>query len=111
MAEIHPPPVPWRPELLEAVLDFVNSACLPRPRDEWSESDGEALWWCWRNGEWLAEPPYIGSPLDCGHPVEVDLRHYEGAGRVKEMKLKTTVGGWPGYHTHWTPIPIPRNPK
>lgn len=28
----------------------------------------------------IEEPPYVGSPLDAA---------------------------WPGYHTHWTPIPIP----
>jgi hypothetical protein len=31
----------------------------------------------------LEEPPYAGTPLD---------------------------GGWPGYHTHWTPILIPESP-
>ena len=30
------------------------------------------------------EPPYVGSPLD---------------------------ENWPGYHTHWTPIPLPEPPK
>lgn len=29
----------------------------------------------------IEEPPYVGSPLD---------EH------------------WPGYHTHWTPIPVPK---
>ena len=31
----------------------------------------------------IVEPPYVGSPLDAE---------------------------WPGYHTHWTPIPIPKEP-
>ena len=32
----------------------------------------------------IEEPPYVGSPLD---------------------------ENWPGYHTHWTPIPLPEPPK
>ena len=32
----------------------------------------------------IEEPPYVGSPLD---------------------------EKWPGYHTHWTFIPIPQTPK
>lgn len=32
----------------------------------------------------IEEPPYVGSPLD---------------------------ENWPAYHTHWTPIPIPEQPK
>lgn len=32
----------------------------------------------------IEEPPYVGSPLD---------------------------ENWPGYHTHWTPIPLPQPPK
>ena len=32
----------------------------------------------------IEEPPYVGSPLD---------------------------ENWPGYHTHWIPIPLPEPPK
>lgn len=32
----------------------------------------------------LQEPPYVGSPLD---------------------------DDWPGYHTHWTPLPTPLEPS
>ena len=32
----------------------------------------------------IVEAPYVGSPLD---------------------------SDWPGYHTHWTQIPIPKEPK
>ncbi|MDX8513585.1 hypothetical protein [Mesorhizobium captivum] len=45
---------------------------------EWHEDDGFAVWWTWRDGAWLGEPSYIGSPL---------------------------CSDWPGYHTHWTPHP------
>lgn len=34
---------------------------------------------CWRFP--ITEPPYVGTPLD---------------------------QGWPGYHTHWTAIPLPQ---
>ena len=40
------------------------------------------------------------------HAVEVTVRHWNGAKEIREY-----VGGWPGYHTHWTPIPIPSEPK
>lgn len=49
----------------------------PRPLDEWHEDYGDVLWWRFP----IVEPPYVGSPLH--------------------------VGGWPGYHTHWTPIIVP----
>ena len=49
-----------------------------RPLDEWHEDYGPVVWWCWRDGEWLGEPAYIGSPLS---------------------------DDWPDYHTHWTPHP------
>lgn len=32
----------------------------------------------------IEEPPYVGSPLNAD---------------------------WPGYHTHWLPIPVPKTPK
>lgn len=55
----------------------ANKACA-RPLDEWHEDHGFALWWTWKDGQWLGEPSYIGSPL---------------------------CSDWPGYHTHWTPHP------
>ncbi|TPL30928.1 hypothetical protein FJ946_02830 [Mesorhizobium sp. B2-4-7] len=45
---------------------------------EWHEDEGYAVWWTWRDGDWLGEPSYIGAPL---------------------------CDDWPGYHTHWTPHP------
>lgn len=87
-----------------AEKDGIHDA---RPLAEWHEDIGDVLWWRFP----IEEPPYCGTPNDQGHPVEVDLRHYDGAGNVKKMKLKTTVGGWPGYHTHWTPLLLPMEPK
>ena len=49
-----------------------------RPLDDWHEDFGDVVWWTWRDGEWLGEPSYIGTPND---------------------------SDWPGYHTHWSPHP------
>lgn len=69
--------------------------------EEWHEDDGNVLWWRFP----IEEPPYVGSPLDCGHTVEV---HVGDAGRAVH---RFQVGGWPGYHTHWTRIPQPASPE
>jgi hypothetical protein len=70
----------------------------PKRLDEWSEDDGPVLWWKFP----LDEAPYCGTPNDLGHIVE--MHHYHRG----EMKVtRTTVGGWPGYHTHWTRFEMP----
>lgn len=82
--------------------------CLPAPEDEslfeprhiseWHEDIGDVLWWT----SPVSEPPYCGTPNDCGMTVE--MRHYVGGeGEVKT--ISTSVGGWPGYHQWWTPLP------
>lgn len=73
----------------------------PRTLSEWSEEDGDVLWWRFP----IEEPPYVGTPLDQGQCVEVTARAY-GVNRL----MRFDVGGWPGYHTHWTPIPMPTLP-
>lgn len=78
----------------------------PRPLEEYHEDFGSVLWWRFP----LAEPPYVGSPLDLGHPVEVSTRFIEN-GAVVDRVVRYQVGGWPGYHTHWTPIPQPKEPQ
>lgn len=70
----------------------------PKRLDEWSEEDGPVLWWKFP----IEEPPYCGTPNDCGHTVE--MHHYH-RGDVKVTR--TQVGGWPGYHTHWTTFELP----
>ena len=73
--------------------------------DEWSEECGDVMWWCLRDGEWLAESPYVGSPLDMGNTVELHTRDTE------HKMLRMDVGGWPDYHTHWQYITVPEIPK
>ena len=46
----------------------------PIPASQWTEDDGDVLWWCWKDGAWLGEPPYVGSPLDMGYTVELHAR-------------------------------------
>ncbi|WP_317386575.1 hypothetical protein [Tritonibacter scottomollicae] len=76
---------------------------VPRPLNEWHEDHGDVVWWCWGwDGErWLDETPYVGSPLDTGQTVEVHTDREKG----EAPAARIFVGGWPGYHTHWTPLP------
>lgn len=83
----------------------------PKHIDEWSEEDGPVLWWKFP----IDEPPYCGTPLDCGHTVEIVTRFMSG-GKVVEKTTRHNIGGWPGYHTHWTYFDLPnaewaRGPK
>ena len=71
----------------------------PRPLSEWHEDMGAQLWWKFP----ITEAPYVGTPLDLGFGVSVEVN----GGRVGV----THVGAWPGYHTHFTPIPLPEEPK
>lgn len=61
---------------------------------------GDVLWWRFP----ITEAPYCGRPDDLGMTVE--MRHrIGGEGEIKTVS--TDVGGWPGYHTHWTPLVLP----
>lgn len=70
---------------------------IARPISEWHEDMGDVLWWSFP----IEEPPYVGSPLDCGQNVKVT---------VGDNEFVACIGGWPGYHTHWTSIRIPESP-
>jgi hypothetical protein len=79
-----------------------------RPLSEWHEDMGPKLWWRFP----IEEPPYCGSPLDCGHTVEVVTRYigFSEDGEtcpVVEKLTRHDIGGWPGYHTHFTDIGYP----
>lgn len=76
---------------------------IARPIDDWTEEDGDVLWWKFP----ITEAPWVGSPLCLGQTVEVTLRAY-GVDKL----MRADVGGWPGYHTHWTPLPaLPVEPN
>ena len=79
-------------------LKPVHDILTPRPLSDWHEDHGPVLWWRFP----IDEPPYVGSPLDLGHSVL--LKMPDGNNLVQ-------VGGWPGYHTHWTPIILPQEPE
>lgn len=73
-----------------------------RPLSEWHEDIGPVLWWWFP----VREPPYVGTPLDRGYYVQVQM-----TGRGWVETVGRNVGGWPGYHTHWTPLIVPKEPK
>lgn len=70
----------------------------PRPLSEWHEDMGDVMWWFFP----VTEAPYIGSPLDLGRMEFIPLHDVDGK-RIGGMRVN--VGGWPGCHTHFTPLP------
>lgn len=86
------------PEEAEAPPGSEDRQHIARPLSEWHEDIGPVLWWCFP----VEEAPYVGSPLDLGRTVEV----HTSEGVVSRFM----VGGWPGYHTHWTPLPPTPSP-
>jgi hypothetical protein len=92
MVEVHREP-------LIAAADLLRATWTPRPLEEWHEDMGDMLWWKFP----ITEPPYLGSPLCCGHTVEAHT--HQG------LAARFEVGGWPGYHTHFSPIPRIEEPK
>jgi len=70
---------------------------IARPLDEWTEADGDVLWWTFP----IEEAPYLGSPICLGHTVEI---HTQDSLRPR-IAARCQIGGWPGYHTHWTRLP------
>lgn len=72
---------------------------IARPIEEWNEGIGDVLWWKFP----IEEAPWIGSPLTTGYTTEVWTRDTPA---MRRMVMRGQVGGWPGYHTHWTPITV-----
>jgi hypothetical protein len=82
---------------LAEVLKAIGDRLVPRPLSEWHEDHGDVVWWSLdQTGKWLSEPAYIGSPLDLGRTYKLS---------IGDAEFNVTLGGWPGYHTHWTPHP------
>lgn len=73
---------------------------IAHPLSEWHEDIGPVLWWVFP----LREPPYVGTPLDLGETIEIHTMK-------RKPFFRGQVGGWPGYHTHWTPLPAPPVPS
>lgn len=63
---------------LRAEVERLTVLTNLRPLSEWHEDKNPFALW-WAVP--IDEPPYCGSPND---------------------------DNWPGYHTHWTPIPLPK---
>lgn len=82
-------------------MEPTQNEIKARPLSEWNEDVGDVLWWLFP----ITEAPYVGTPHDLGHTVEITIATIDGGQKVTHM-----VGGWPGYHTHWTPIPLPEPP-
>ena len=76
----------------------MTKAPTARPLAEWAEEEGDVLWWKFP----VEEAPWVGSPLIAGRTVEI---HTWDTGEGPRLASRTTIGGWPGYHTHWTPLP------
>lgn len=54
---------------------------------QWNEEDGTVLWWLLP----VTEPPYVGTPLDLGQTVVVEIR----VGGKEKQTARCDVGGWP----------------
>lgn len=92
-------------------IDALTKEAKPRPLSEWHEDMGDQLWWKFP----IEEAPYCGSPLDLGMTVQFDMdiamrTHVDPQGEQATFTCRRDVGGWPGYHTHFTPIPMPEQP-
>lgn len=105
----------WRElEYLDAQSKLA--AAQPRPISEYHEDMGAVLWWKFP----IVEAPYVGSPNDLGFEVIVEPTLHIWTSESDESSKddpshtshphKFNVGGWPGYHTHFTPIPQVREP-
>ena len=84
-------------------IERLSARGRANPLSDWHEDIGPVLWWRFP----VQEPPYVGTPWDAGRAVEVTIRD-----SVRDYKYIENIGGWPGYHTHWTPLPdAPREPQ
>lgn len=98
------------PDCGQKYATLSTPAIKARPIDEYTEDMGPVLWWTFP----ITEAPYCGTPNDCGQTVE--MRHYvmkeaSPGNWVRDVKtVRSDVGGWPGYHTHFTPIEVPEAP-
>lgn len=81
---------------------FYREKEKARPLSEWCEDHGDVLWWEFP----ITGAPYVGSPLDLGYEVVSETTVATVIGQ-ETKSVRFWVCGWPGYHTHWTPLPEP----
>jgi len=75
-----------------------------RPAAEWRQDMGDVLWWKLP----ITEAPYVGSPIDLGVTVEAHTKLMTQVNQSEAPAIaRFNVGGWPGYHTHFMPLPVP----
>ncbi len=74
-------------------IRLVSAQEIARPLSEWGEDHGAVLWWTFP----IEEPPYVGTPLDLPQKYKFTIND--------QVMAEYEQGGWPGYHTHWTPLP------
>ena len=83
-----------------------------RPISEYHGGMGDVLWWKFP----IVEPPYVGTPNDLGITVEA----HTTTRIISQMQQdhdpyphieRVNLGGWPGYHTHFTKFEIPDSPS
>lgn len=89
--------------------DPIKTTAKPiaRPLAQWHEDMGDVLWWRFP----VEEAPWVGTPNDCGRTMRVRICCGRDDNEI-EFTHDEPGGGWPGYHTHWTPLPpIPEEPQ
>lgn len=88
-------------------IDITVAVNRARPAREYHEDMGPVLWWTFP----INEPPYVGTPNDLGSLVIVEMQGARAVDRNRSLpSMRGFVGGWPGYHTHFTPIISPQEP-
>jgi hypothetical protein len=71
------------------------------PAREYHEDMGAVLWWRFP----VEEPPYVGSPLDCGYAVTISAKSCDGS---EAEPITMFAGGWlEDYYTHFQEIDVP----
>lgn len=84
-----------------------SQTTIARPLSEWHEDMGDVLWWTFP----VEEAPWVGTPNDRGRTMRVRICCGRADNEI-EFTHDEPGGGWPGYHTHWTPLPpIPEEPQ
>lgn len=82
---------------LQAAEAKLAELYVVRSLEEWTEEDGPVLWWKFP----VTEAPWVGTPHDLGLATRVLVDNV----LKTPLDVEINIGGWPGYHTHWTRLP------